>query len=265
LIDSSGNAFGGAALFVYPADTQRHYAGGNEVDLTIAKVQLPVRPDDVANITDGGWLGVIAGLNSHEIVKLLEDRWANFQVDYLRDFSSAILSRRLQGLSIDSQGQQWLSFEDDRSRQIHIAPPTYIPDELRPCFPFHEIAGLPEFLENFGGLADGFLPPCPWFMPAEYACVVVGNCEHYDWGRIGKWAGSLPIYNTGTGNFIVLSPENVCAKWDHDTGWESREEDPFCSLGWTMADLTREFIAYLSLDEQEAEASPFYYSLAERV
>jgi hypothetical protein len=67
------------------------------------------------------------------------------------------------------------------------------------------------------------------------------------------------LYNTGTGNFIVVSPDNVCAKWDHDIGWGGADEDPFEDLHWTMAELVERFVEFLSLDESAARQSPFYY------
>jgi hypothetical protein len=67
------------------------------------------------------------------------------------------------------------------------------------------------------------------------------------------------LYNTRCGNFIVISPENVAAKWDHEIGWANEEEDPFCSLGWSMSDLVENFVSYLSLGGDLAEEAPFYY------
>lgn len=224
----------------------------------ITKIRVPIQSTQALMGASGGWLRVVGGLQHHEIVTLLRKRWSSFQVPYLQSLSDAILSRELVCLSIDSHGNQWLSFEDATS-SLHVAPQAKLPTELRSQFPFHQIAGLADFLENFGGLADGSLPPCPWFTPVEDCRVVASDCDSYDWGMIGDWAGSLTLYNTCGGNFIVVSPNNVCALWDHDIGWECRNDNPFENLGWTMSDLVEEFIKYLSLAESEAPNSPFYY------
>jgi hypothetical protein len=125
-------------------------------------------------------------------------------------------------------------------------------------FPFDGIAGLAEFVENFGGLANWTLPPCPWFTPVDECDVVGSDDQDYEWGMIGAWRGSLTLYTTCGGNWIVLSPDNRCAKWGHDIGWELGDEDPFEGLGWTMSEMATEFLAYLSLDDATAQQSPFY-------
>jgi hypothetical protein len=224
----------------------------------IIKLRLPLDPDAIPETASGGWLPVIAGLGGHEVTDQLRKRWSSFQIPYLRNFSAAILSRELKCLSIDSQGNQWLTFEDEWS-DLHVAPPAQIPAEIQASFPFHQIPGLEDFIKNFGGLANWNLPPCPWFLPASDCHVVAKDCQYYDWGKIGEWAGSLALYNTGTGNTIVVSPADRCAKWDHDIGWGSGDEDPFEDLNWNMSELIEQFIAYLSLDDNEAEESPFYY------
>ena len=201
---------------------------------------------------------MIAGLQNHEVVDLLKHRWSSFHTPYLQKLSRAILSRKLICLSIDAQGNQWLSF-DDNSSPLHIAPPSTLSDNLRSKFPFHQIPGIADFVENFGGMAESYLPPCPWFVPAKESRVVANDCDYYDWGMIGDWVGSLTLYNTGSGNFIVISPKNRCGKWDHDIGWDRSGEDPFDNLDWSMSNLIDEFIAYLSLDKIESQNSPFYY------
>ena len=178
---------------------------------------------------------------------------------YLKRLSAEILSRECSCLSIDSTGTQWLSFEDSSKSPLHVPPPTEIPSDLRGQFPFSKIPGLEQFLESFSGLADWNLPPCPWFIPTYESRVVSSDCDLYDWGRIGEWTGSLPLYNTGTGNFIVVSPDNVCAKWEHDIGWSGCDENPFWSLDWNMSELVEQFVTYLSQEEVEAKDSPFYY------
>lgn len=224
----------------------------------ITKLRLPVQMKDVPETISGGWLPVIAGLQDHEVIDLLKDRWASFQVPYLQKMATAILGRKLSCLSIDQEGFQWLSF-DDWPSPLHLAPPSEIPNDLRSKFPFHRIPGIEDFVKNFGGLADGSLPSCPWFSPATECRVVASDCDYYDWGMLGDWAYSLTLYNTGTGNFIVVSPEDQCAKWDHDIGWGCDDEDPFENLNWSMSMLVEKFIAYLSLDNLEAQDSPFYY------
>ena len=225
----------------------------------ITRLSLPVQPDVVPRGTSGGWLPVIAGLRAAAIKDVLRKRWsATFQLPHLTELAAAVLQRELVCLSVDSEGDQWLSFEDSTSC-LHVAPPLPIPTQLRSQFPFDQIPGLAQFVENFGGLANWPLPPCPWFVPADHCRVVAKDCDWYDWGAIGQWAGSLTLYNTRAGNFIVVAPDDRCAKWDHDTGWEQDDEDPFCDLGWSMSRLVEEFVAYVSLPETEAGESPFYY------
>jgi hypothetical protein len=224
----------------------------------ITKLSFPLQLNAVPLSVMGGWVPVIAGLQDHEIKDLLMNRWSAFQEPYLQHLSAAVLNRELLCLSIDSGGYQWLSFEDDSSA-LHVAPPCALPNELRTQFPFNQIPGLSDFVENFGGLANRSLPLCPWFIPVHECHIVSSECKHYDWGMIGNWAGSLPLYNTGTGNFIVVSPDNRCAKWDHEFGWGGGGSDPFYNLNWTMSDLVEEFVMYLSLGQSEAEDSPFYY------
>lgn len=206
----------------------------------------------------GGWIPVIAGLRSHEVVDLLRKRWSSFEAPYLRRLADVIFSRELKCISIDLEGRQWLSFEDPSS-PLHIAPPVNLSGHLRSKFPFHKISGVADFVENFGGMVNWSLPPGPWFTPADDCSFVASDCDRRQWGLIGEWAGSLTLYNTGTGNFIVVSPDNRCAKWDHDIGWECDDECPFQSLYWNMSTLVQEFIAYLSMDEREVKISPFYY------
>jgi hypothetical protein len=224
----------------------------------IETLHFPIDRNTLPEGVSGGWIPVIADLQKHEVVDRLRNRWSSFRVPYLQKLSAAILSRELVCLSIDSQHNQWLSFEDPSS-PLHVAPPSVLSGQLRSKFPFHQIPGLADFVEHFGGLANWTLPPCPWFVPADECRVVASDCDYYDWGMIGNWAGSLTLYNTSTGNFIVVSPKDRCAKWDHDIGWERDDEDPFADLNWTMSDLIDEFIAYQSLDENEAKASPFFY------
>jgi hypothetical protein len=224
----------------------------------ITELALPIDPDSIPDGVSGGWIPVIVGLGNHELIDLLEKRWSAFQVPYLRKLAAAVLSRAFKCLSIDSEGNQWLSFENERSA-LHVAPPAEIPGELHAKFPFQQIAGLADFMTNFGGLADWCLPPGPSFFPVSECRVVAGDCEYYDWGMIGEWAGALPLYSTGTGNIIVVSPADRCAKWDHDIGWERDDENPLESLNWSMSSLIEKFIAYLSLDDSEAKDSPFYY------
>lgn len=225
----------------------------------IQKLPFPVRPDALPARAPLGWLPLIAGLESHQIVALLKNRWSSFQAPYLQRLSAAILDRELLSLSIDERGTQWLTFGDHK-HGLHVAPPARLPDSLRAKFPFERIPGLADFLENFGGLADGHLPPCPWFVPFEDCRVVARECDIYDWGLIGRWAGSLTLYNTCSGNFIVLSPDNVCVKWDHDIGWSKDDEDPFEPLHWTMSEMVNAFLAYHELTDEDAlRESPFYY------
>jgi hypothetical protein len=224
----------------------------------ITELSLPLEPGTIPETVSGGWITVVGGRRDHELIDLLEKRWSSLQVPYLRKLSAAILGREFKCLSIDSEGHQWLSFEDEWSA-LHVAPPTEIPGDLQARFPFHEIPGLADFLTNFGGLANWSLPPGPGFFPANECRVVASDCDYYDWGMIGQWAGALPLYSTGTGNIIVVSPADRCAKWDHGIGWEREDEDPFESLSWSMSTLVEEFVAYLSLDDTKAKDSPFYY------
>jgi hypothetical protein len=224
----------------------------------ITRLRLPIELNALPANVSAGWIPDIVGLPDRELVDLLRKRWSSFQVPYLRNLSAAILDREFQCLSIDSEGKQWLSFGGERTA-LHVAPPAEIPAELKSNFPFPQIPGLADFVRNFGGLANWSLPPCPWFIPADKCRVVASDCECYSWGLVGDWAGSLPLYNTGTGNFIVVSPADRCAKWEHDIGWEQENEDPFETLPWSMSDLIEEFIAYLSLNDEEAKESPFYY------
>lgn len=221
--------------------------------LDITELPFPVTDDE-----PGGWTSAIAGLDGDQIVDRLKAEWSGFQQPYLQALSQAILSRELECLSIDSFGQQWLTFYDPLT-PVHIAPPAKLTDQLRSQFPFDAIPGLAEFLEHFAGLVDGRLPPCPWFVPIGQCRTLRSNCDFYDWGLLDGWEGALTLYNTCGGNFIVLSPENVCAKWEHDIGWEQPDENPFEKLGWSMSDLVFQFIAYLSLSEESQKDSPFYY------
>ena len=88
-----------------------------------------------------------------------------------------------------------------------------------------------------GGGSPGIQRSSMWFKP-RYRNMISG------------WAGSLPLYNTGSGNVIVVSPANVCAKWEHENGWGGDDEDPFWSLNWTMSELVDEFLAYLVFGEE---------------
>jgi len=225
----------------------------------IIKLRLPIDQNAVPESVSGGWTRSIAGLEDYEVVGLLKERWSAFEAPFLQKLSAAILARKLNCLSIDSDGRQWLSFEGAMSSPLHVAPPSKLSDDLKSRFPFHRIAGFAEFVEDFGGLANWPLPPGPSFISASECRVVASNCDLYDWGMIGIWEGSLPLYWTGTGNCIVVSPENRCAKWNHEIGWSYDDKDPFESLNWSMGDLVEEFITYLSADESGVKSSPFYY------
>lgn len=226
--------------------------------LRITELHFPLDPKAAPRTITKGWLPVIAGLQSHEIKDFLKKKWSSFQQPFLLELTTAVLDRDLLCLSIDSQGNQWLSFKDAISA-LHLAPPSVISNDLRSQFPFHEIPGLTDFVENFGGLANWTLPPCPWFVPATECNIVSNECSRYDWGMIGEWAGSLTLYNTCSGNFIVVSPNDNCGKWDHDIGWGHVNEDPFYSLDCSTSDLIKSFVAYLSLRDDQVKDSPFYY------
>jgi hypothetical protein len=215
---------------------------------------------------EGGWFPWIAERSADEVVAELRSRWSAFTTPYLQKLSAAILERPLSQFSFDTQGGQWLTFEKSGSAPLHVAPPQTLTAELRTMFPFERIPGLAEFQEHFGGLVDGQVPPCPWFCPVDDSRVVAADCKVYDWGLVGDWAGALTLYNTKGGNFLVLSPENRCAKWDHDIGWERQDENPFTPLSWTMSDLVDAFLEYVAAYDLTqdhgplaVEESPFYY------
>lgn len=224
----------------------------------IIELTIPIEPQQQLQHGNTGWLPIVAGLSCDEIVTMLEERWSPFTFGYLKRLSEAVLHRPFRCLSIDWEGRQWLSFGEGREA-LHVAPPEELPSKLRSEFPFASIPGLTEFVENFGGLVDGYLPPCPWFATASECRVVTANCQYYDWGRIGKWEGSLTLHNTRGGNWFVISPTNRCAKWEHDIGWESDELDPFEELNWSLSDLIEQYAIYVDLKKTGQQESPFYY------
>ncbi len=226
----------------------------------VRRCPFPIDPSVVPNVDGAGWLPTIAGLSVDEVLALLRRRWAGLATPYSKRPAEELLSRPLVGLSIDADGDQWLTFEDEPQASLHLAPRRQLPARIREQFPFEAIDGLAEFVENFGGTADSRLPPCPWFLPASDVRVVSADCPDHEWGKVGEWEGSLTLYNTASGNFIVVRPDGTLGKWEHDIGWYG-DDDPFVTLGWDMATLVDEYVAYLAMDEDECESlsPPFHY------
>ena len=223
---------------------------------------LPIDSDFEKIDPSDGWLPTIRGKSKSEVIETLKQRWSFEAAPFLQSLADAIFRRDIACLATGLHGEQWLSFASYSESSLHIPPPTPLPSSLKERFPFSEIAGVEDLLVNFGGLVDGMLPPCPQFIPVSECRLVSDDCDLYDWGKTDGWEGSLPIYNTMSGNFIVLSGDNRCAKWDHDIGWETKEVTPFTDLEMNIDDLIEKFVLYIDMDDSDSTVRreyPFYY------
>ena len=235
------------------------------MDWDVDEYELPAPGDVIQEMrTRSNALADLASLPTKEIVANLRKQWRFENLPHLTNLANAILDLPLSCLSVCGE-QYWLTFNKS-SYPLSIVGANNIPQSLFHAFPISSVHGLQEFLSHFGGMADGVLPPGGFFWPPSAQVFVSKDDPRYDWGVVGRWAGSLAFYHGASGDQIVIHPEGYPGKWSHEIAWEKTmgERLPFVRLNHSVVELIDEFVNYMSITIQNPmnpsrEFSPFLY------
>jgi hypothetical protein len=227
----------------------------------VIEYPFPVSPEIAAKVAEQSrFLGDLVVLTSPEIISRLRVRYRFTNHPHLARLANAILKQSLSCLSYDGN-QYWLTFNKS-GHPVHLRGVNSIPLPLYDKFQIQSVPGLEEFLQNFGGMSNGWnLPASNYFLlPSESVCVSSDDI-HRDWGTIGDWAGSLLFYKGATGDQVVIHPDGTPAAWFHDAAWESLDEIPFRPVGMSFPNLIDHLAACIELptDSPNWSESPFYY------
>ena len=119
-------------------------------------------------------------------------------------------------------------------------------------FPFASIPGLLEFLTNFSGLME-----FGNFVTSASLRIMRNDDVDSIWGPVDLWDGSLVIYELVSCNLLVIRPDGVIGKWDHDFADDislelhrkrykkyGLEEGPVDRLKYDFAGLLGKYVEY---------------------
>jgi hypothetical protein len=235
----------------------------NGLEWNVIEYKLPAPDDVVQKLTRvSNPLADLASFAPEQIVGSLRAQWRFDKLPHLARLANAILELPLSCLSAYDE-HYWLTFNGS-GFPLSISGTNIVPSSLFDTFPISSVDGLQEFLRDFGGMADGALPPggCFW-RPSE--CVFVSaDDKKYHWGMVGTWAGSLAIYHGAGGDQIVIHPDGYIGKWSHEIGLaRTHDEPPIARLKFSFAELIDHFREYLALSIHSPrspirQSSPFF-------
>jgi hypothetical protein len=226
---------------------------------------MPEFPLPVPDATLRGLLPVtsplrhLASLPKEAIVSSIRDVWNEITIPTFRRLADAILAIPLKSLSTWND-EAYLTFDADDVGPISITGPrNEIPASLRDAFPVESADGFEVFLTYFGGMRDWEVGHSGHFFDPQKPLFL--SKDGYEWGEIGEWEGSLPLYHGGTGDCILIRRDGVIGVWSHENAWEGSDEACCWPIEYTFLSLMDHFAEYIHFHRksEEKRESPFYY------
>jgi hypothetical protein len=203
----------------------------------------------------------LASLPREAIVKTIREDWDEITIPTFRRLADAILAIPLKSLSTWND-EAYLTFDADDVGPISITGPrNEIPASLRDAFPVESVDGFEAFLTYFGGMRDWEVGHSGHFFDPQKPLFLSKDDPRYEWGEIGEWEGSLPLYHGGTGDCILLRRDAAIGVWSHENAWEGSDEPCCWPIEYTFLSLMDHFVEYMQLPRASnaRKDSPFYY------
>jgi hypothetical protein len=216
-----------------------------EFSLPCNLAQIP-SPDDVTP-----WLGQMLGRNADEILKILNEQWAQIRHPALAHLRDTILTYRPIGLA-RRKSRWYLTMgrsNDEYDNTICLESPAD-PDAVKSVldsYGFAEADLMQEFYRHFYGLTDNVGYPSSRFArPGEFETI-----QEFGWDEIIEeydprleWANAPIVYSTSTGDHVML-------KSDGENAWGLQAENRITPFAQSFEVLLEQFI----------EMSQFYWAL----
>ena len=220
----------------------------------MSEYPLPVSGDVLQRLKEqNSPLLSLASLPAPNVLSEIRQTWAGIEEPVFKRLADAILDIPLKCLSISSDKESYVTFqrwEDGPGATFSIvSPKNDIPDSFRAIFPIEMVEGFEAFLTYFGGLRDAPIEHSGNFLHPQQPLIVSNKDPKYDWGNVGEWEGTLPLYHGGSGDCILIRRDGAIGAWFHESAWGSSGEPPCERMDYTFLELMDHFVHYVRLPE----------------